>query len=262
LNQIHGLRRGQDSHTYSDMTDSQIAREIGTRLKMEVETDPTAEATEQTYQYLIQEGEYDIFFLLKRAQRIGYDLFVKESETESPSGGTPSDGKLYFGPSDGVRRETFQLKYGLSLIEFQPDLNVSNQVERVDYHGWDPVRKVPIQATSRRSELSTNQNVGGADGRSNINSAFRGRTEVISTRPVSSQEEAATMARETNERINKTMMTASGSTVGVPDMRAGSVIFIEGVGKRFSGRYFVTSTTHKIDDSGYTTRFESRREDI
>jgi phage protein D len=260
LNQIHGLRRGQNSFAYPNKTDSQIAKDIGQRLGMEVETDPAAEAAERPYKYLIQDAEYDIFFLLKRAQRLGYDLFVKESETESPSNGEPSKGKLYFGPSDGVRREIFKLKYGLSLIEFQPDLNVANQVNQVHVNGWDALRKQPIRATSRSSDLTTNRNVGGADGQTNIDSAFSGRTEVISTRPVHSQEEADTMVRETHENIRKRIMTGNGSTVGVPDLRAGSVILIEGVGKRFSGRYFVTSTTHKIDDSGYTTRFTGRRE--
>ena len=68
------------------------------------------------------------------------------------------------------------------------------------------------------------------------------------------------MVRERHENIRKLIITGRGSTVGVPDLRAGSVIVIEGVGKRFSGKYFVTSTTHKIDDSGYTTGFTGRRE--
>ena len=33
-----------------------------------------------------------------------------------------------------------------------------------------------------------------------------------------------------------------------------------GVGSRFSGVYFITDTTHTIDDRGYTTRFNARRE--
>jgi phage protein D len=262
LNQIHGLRTGQNSFAYADKTDSQIAKDIGQRLGMEVETDPTAEAAEQPYKYLIQPAEYAISYLIKRAQKIGYDLFIRESETESPSNGDPPKGKLYFGPSRAVQREIFKLKYGRSLIDFQPDLNVANQVCEVKYNGWDAVRKKPIRATSRCSDLTTNRNVGGADGQTNIDAAFGGRTEVISTRPVHSQEEAETMTRETHETIRKRIMTGSGSTVGVPDLRAGSLVLIEGVGKRFSGKYFLTSTTHKIDDSGYTTRFTGRREEI
>jgi Bacteriophage probable baseplate hub protein len=37
---------------------------------------------------------------------------------------------------------------------------------------------------------------------------------------------------------------------------------LEGLGERFSGRYFLTATTHTIADGGYTTQFECRREEL
>ena len=40
------------------------------------------------------------------------------------------------------------------------------------------------------------------------------------------------------------------------------MIDIGGVGERFSGRYFVTDTTHAVGDSGYTTQFGCRREEV
>ena len=43
-------------------------------------------------------------------------------------------------------------------------------------------------------------------------------------------------------------MTATGTTVGLPDLRAGQRVRIKGVGSRFSGTYFVTKTTHTIND--------------
>ena len=48
--------------------------------------------------------------------------------------------------------------------------------------------------------------------------------------------------------------------VGLPDLRAGRVVTIDGVGARLYGTYFVTKTTHTIDDSGYITTFDCRRE--
>jgi uncharacterized protein len=79
---------------------------------------------------------------------------------------------------------------------------------------------------------------------------------------VTSKTEAKKLAVETLENIAKDMVKATCSTVGVPDLRAGGIIMIQGVGKRFSGRYFVTATTHTIGDSGYTTQFECRREEV
>ena len=60
---------------------------------------------------------------------------------------------------------------------------------------------------------------------------------------------------------SKDMVKASGTCVGLPDLRAGQRVNIEGLGVRFSGTYFITETTHTINDGGYTTKFNARRED-
>jgi phage protein D len=58
----------------------------------------------------------------------------------------------------------------------------------------------------------------------------------------------------------KQLVEATGTTVGLPDLRAGQKVKIIGLGKRFSGTYFVIKTTHTINDSGYVTKFTARRE--
>ena len=45
------------------------------------------------------------------------------------------------------------------------------------------------------------------------------------------------------------------------DVYKRQVVELGGMGVRFSGRYFVTGTTHTIGDGGYTTQFECRREE-
>ena len=49
-------------------------------------------------------------------------------------------------------------------------------------------------------------------------------------------------------------------THGLPSLCAGVKVNIEGIGARFSGTYYVTSTTHTLGESGYITRFDARRE--
>ena len=257
LNVMHRLRTKQESHAYESMTDSEIARQIGGRLGVTVRTDPTAAANEERYRYLFQDNRYDIIFLMERARRIGYDLFVEEMGQDGQAG----QSRLYFGPSINVRWVTYQLTYGRSLIEFQPDLTTANQVGKVTVRGWDAEKKEKIEKTVTRSDIRT-RGVGAQGGQTNIENSFADREEVITDRPVHTPQEAQTLARETLERIAKDMVKGSGSTVGLPDLRAGSVMMIDGLGKRFSGRYFVTATTHTIGDGGYTTQFECRREEI
>ena len=44
------------------------------------------------------------------------------------------------------------------------------------------------------------------------------------------------------------------------DLRAGQQVHVKGLGARFSGVYFVTKSTHTVNDSGYITKFTARRE--
>ena len=209
------------------------------------------------HEYLLQDNQYDIVFLMERARKLGYDIFIQEVSKN----GRSVESKLYFGPSVDVQRVTYDLFFGRSLVEFQPELTTAKQVGSVTVRGWDPVNKKKIEGTATREDLAT-QGVGAAGNQERINQAFDQREEVIVDRPLRSDEEAKRLAVRTLENISKEMVKGSGSTVGLPDLRSGNVVQIGGLGKRFSGRYFVTSTTHQIGDGGYTTQFECRREEL
>ena len=47
--------------------------------------------------------------------------------------------------------------------------------------------------------------------------------------------------------------------IGDPELRTGSKIEIGGIGTLFSGSYYVTSTRHTFDDTGYRTTLGVRR---
>jgi uncharacterized protein len=258
LNLLHRFRKKQESRAYENMTDSKIARDIAGRLDVDLRSEPGQPlgkaAREEQFEYLFQDNEYDILFLLNRARRIGYDLFVEEGKTAGTR-------RLYFGPSTRMERPAYELDYGTTLIEFQPNLSTANQVGKVTVKGWDAKKKQPITYTAKRSELAT-KGVGKEGGSEAVENAVESREEVIADRPVHTPNEAKTLAIQTLERIAKDLVTGTGSVVGLPDVRAGSILQLTGLGKRFSGRYFVTTTTHAINDSGYTTQFGCRREEV
>ena len=250
LNVLHKFRTQQESHTYVQKTDSEIAAEIGNRLKVRI--DPAQRSDEPRFNYLIQDNQYDIIFLMERARRIGYDLVVAEDKGETI---------LVFKPSTTVHHSTYRLTYGKSLIEFQPELTTANQVSKVTVRGWDNVAKKKIEYTATRQEITT-KGVGARGGQDAIEKSVQQKVEVVATKPVESETEARKLAIEILEGIAKEMVKGTGSVPGLPDIRAGTVLEIDGLGDRFSGRYFVVSTTHAIGDSGYTTQFECRREEL
>jgi phage protein D len=252
LNILHRLRTEQVSRTYENKTASQIAREIAGRLGVEIRLGEPPEP-ETPFEFLLQDQKYDIVFLLRLARRVGYDLLVEEAE------GGP---RLYFGPSETTaRRPTYQLRYGTSLLAFQPTLTTANQVGEVVVRYWDARAKQAKEAKATRAQLRT-RGVGERGSQALLERSFSERKEIITDRTPRNPQAALELARATLERIAKDMVRASASVPGLPDLRAGSIVVIDGVGNRFNGRYFVTKTTHAIGDGGYTTRFECRREEI
>jgi phage protein D len=92
--------------------------------------------------------------------------------------------------------------------------------------------------------------------------AFGSRREIITDQPVRSQREAEDRARRILRELHKGMVEASAETIGLPDLRAGRKVQIDGVGDRFSGQYYITESMHTINDGGYKTTFKARREEI
>ncbi len=245
---VHELRGEQGSHTYEDMTDSEVAKEIAARLGVDIRTDPEAESQEERIAYLVQDNQYDLVFLRERAKRIGYEIYIDRQDGEKT---------IHFKPSVGGSRSSFELVYGKSLIQFQPNLDTSNQVSQVTVRSWDCINKQTIEQTITRNDISVS-----SPGGSEMEQAFADRSEIVADMPVNSAQEATTMAREFLQENAKSMIKGTGSTVGVPELRAGTLVEIGGLDELFNGRYFVTGTTHTIGGNGYTTQFECRREDL
>lgn len=59
----------------------------------------------------------------------------------------------------------------------------------------------------------------------------------------------------------RTQITATGTVIGIPELRTGTAVEITREAERFRGAYHVTRAVHTIDDSGYTVDFELRKDD-
>jgi phage protein D len=67
------------------------------------------------------------------------------------------------------------------------------------------------------------------------------------------------ITHELRTRLNN-RLTGKGSAIGDPQIRAGAVIRMDGLGPDWSGDYRVTSATSTIDANGFRTSFEGRKE--
>jgi phage protein D len=265
LNVLHRLRDKQHSQHWRDKRESDIAKSIktlndpATRRKLTVRVSDQALSKERPLDYVAQDNQYDIDFLFMRARLAGYVVFV-DVETK-PNG--QEEQFLYFGPSDDkhprVRDVTYEFEWGRSLIDFKPVLSIANQVKSVEVRSWNRQTNRAIRAKVDLNDPNIRINQELVD--LLTQPGCQPREEVVANEPQPTPQQAEKRARAILSDKLKEMVSAQGTSVGLPDLRAGQRVKIKGVGSRFSGLYFVTETTHTINDSGYTTHFSARREE-
>ena len=266
LNILHQLRRKPYTWAWENKKDSEIAEDLATlrdeeshnrRFPLPIEVDQNAKAREPVLPYVAQQNQTDIDFLFMRARERGYVMFIMEADTDR---NLPR--RLYFGPSQGgqgvvLRNVTYELEWGRSLVEFKPTLTTANQVKSVTVRGWDRNRKRAIEVKVDLDDPTMNRN----RDMYRLLDACDPHEDIVVNEPVFSEDQARQRARALLSQRQKEMVQASATTVGLPDLRAGQLVNILGLGARFSGTYFITDTTHTQGENGYTTQFNCRRED-
>jgi phage protein D len=274
LNLFHRFRTKQETKTFLQKKDTQVAQDLvdsiaqeikktvkGLTLKLDADDASRNLRTEQPIPYLVMNNQYPILFLMERARRIGYELTMEEEAT-----GGQRTVTFHFRPTSYISNPTYELSWGTSLVSFQPTLQTANQVAEVTVRGWDVRGKNKFEETVKRSELATERVIDPSTDLAVTEPALAQKLEIVADRPIQTKAEAKELARKTLLQIAQDMVVAKGKTVGLPDLRAGVKVQIKGLGTRFSGpenkpfQYLVTETTHNIGDGGYTTDFTARME--
>ena len=95
---------------------------------------------------------------------------------------------------------------------------------------------------------------GGLTGPAAATEALGGREDIVIDAPVASVEEARELAIALLRERAYQFITGTGRIAGLPELRPGDVLEIHGIGRRFSGNYFVTRVEHTLGESGFFTR--------
>jgi phage protein D len=242
LDRLHRWRNRPHDKTWKGKTDSEIAEAIATSNGMKAECDSTGPAQAA----IPQHNQDDIAFLLERAKRINFEVYVR-------------DDVLNFKKSREGQDPVLTLEWGTSLMSFSPSLTLSKQVSKVTVRAWHPSDGRLIEKTADRSKLNAISS-GGKNAGQILDEAFgETKEEIITKEGVLSDEDAQALADSLLKRSSYAFITGNAQTVGIPTLRAGVNVKLAGLGKRFDGPYYVTESSHKIDGTGYTTSFAVRK---
>ncbi|MEO5817962.1 MAG: hypothetical protein ABIT20_22025 [Gemmatimonadaceae bacterium] len=258
---MHRLSEGKYARGFGPLPDAIIAAILSAENLLIPLIDPTmvAASTAVAAVNLIfkgtgrkQKGQSDLDLMKEIAALYDADFWV--------------DGDFFyfsrFMPKEYSPRLT--LRWGESLLDFAPKVSTVGQVAGSAMKFT--LREIPLSFLVNaywdfdHETLGLRVVPGEAAG---LLKMVVGPTEVRINQPIGSPADivnsALVLAHELRTKINN-RLTATGSAVGDPRIRAGAVIRIEGIGPDFSGDYRVASATHTIDAGGYRTTFNVRKE--
>jgi phage protein D len=234
----HRLQRATNTRTFLQQKDSDIAAKIAVQAGLTASTVDSG----VTHEYVIQVNQTDLDFLQQRARLIQFEVLA-------------DDKKLIFRPVSNAENEKLTITMGDHLFEFYPRLSSSLLCSDVNVRGWNVTEKKAFDGKAQASDVVSK--MGGLKvGPEIAQSAFGNAVRNFSSQYVRTQAEAEQIARAYINNQSLSLIKGEGSCRGRTDLRAGTVIKIDSLGKRFSGKYYVTSASHRYNpQSGYYTVF-------
>ncbi|WP_142860831.1 phage late control D family protein [Salinigranum halophilum] len=222
----YAMTKSKRSQSWDDTTLSSIVTDVVSDYDFEGTAVDVPSSADIQFAKRVQQEQTDYAFLDERiARRFGLELFVR-------------NGTFHCRGPDPLATPVLTLTYGRSLRSFRPNREDTDVgVGEVEVRDWD---------ASGKSEITATATVPGGTGETSSRSIA-----------VESQAEADRIATAV---ANELAAGVGGQceTIGLPEIREGKVVRLNGLSQPFDGPYYVERTTHRMDDSGYTTSFEAR----
>lgn len=238
------LRLTRRMHSYEDMSDSDIVREIADNNGMDAEVDVDG----PTYDIVQQWNMSDLAFLRERAHRVQADVWFAED-------------KLHFKTRSRRSGSEITLVQGNHLLHLRACADLSGQRSAVRVCGYNAQDRELIDETAE-GDVIQSEALQGRTGPEILGQVFSGDRVSYRSRDVPlNAEEAQAWALAEMLRRGRSFVKVKGTTRGTPQMNVGSVVTLERVGQPFEGAgYYVVGVRHTYDLSrGYRTCFEAER---
>jgi phage protein D len=236
------LRMHRRTRSWENTSDSDVVKQIAGDNGLTTQVNLTG----PTYKVLAQVNQSDLAFLRERMSAVDGEIWV--------------DGKTL---NAALRKDrnagTVTLTYGQELLEFSVTADLAHQRTSVKVSGWDVGGKAAIDEQAAVSDISGEFN-GGLGGSDILGTALTQRTERIVTAIPLTSDEAQSMAKARYRGRARKFVRGTATAVGTAAIRVGEIADLQGLGKLFTGQYYVTRCRHSFDLlHGYRTNFDVER---
>jgi uncharacterized protein len=237
----HRLNGAPQTRSFEGFTDSQIVQLIvSSVVSPDITIDPTDSGV--MHEHRSQNEETDLAFVQKIAARIGYEMVMENAQL------------LLFRPRANAGAAVATLTLDDDLFDFRPYMTLL-PVTNVTSVGWNTQEKDKLD-----SPAEAGRSMGATSGTEQARIVLGGAVDMMVREYVTSQAELDQLSAARLNDKTLDFIRGTGRCRGRTDVRAGKVIHIDKIGKRFSGPYYVTSAAHTYTPGeGYITSFNVRR---
>jgi phage protein D len=242
FDRMYRLRFGTRTATYLDQDDNQIVRQVAASSGLQARLDGNPGTVNR---YVLQNNRTNYDFLLSRCKQLNYELTMDQAT-------------LVFRPSAEGASPTRKLAWPADVEEVDLRMKVPTLGDKVTVVSYDLASNKVISAEA--SSGAPRDKMGGTETGYQAARAFPDSAITLERPNITSVEALQEVAKAQYESHLASFIEGSASLRGDPGLKAGVNIRLSGLGKRFDGIYYVTSSTHSYDDStGYRTSIEIRR---
>lgn len=222
---------GRKSKFFYDSTDSDVFDELIQAYNLEKKI----EKTNYQHEKLVQYNASDWDFLVSRAQANGLVCFT-------------DNGKLIIGKPDPGQDPIETVANGLSLMDFDAEIDARNQFAKVTAYSWN-------QADQEISKIEANNPPAKTSG--NLDSEQLAK--VIGLKNLELKAGGNMNEAEAQDWANSKMLFQQMAKVrgrvkfqGITKVKPGTVLKLEGISDRFNGNIFISGVQHNISSGLWT----------
>ncbi len=233
---------------WPNMSDSTIAALIFGQHQLIPMVDTTSPVITEPEGTVMQRGT-DMRFLQRLARRNGFDCYV---QPESASGLDAA----YFRAPDMLAMPQAVLNVNMADQTNVSEFRVVHRMLRPTTARAFGIDARDVSAQSATASAVAQQRLGSRDTLSQLSTQ---PAVLLTDTGLMKSGDLQTLAQSVVDRAAWAVRAEGlvGDDVGV--LRPGQLVNIRGAGTDLSGSYYVTHVTHTIDESGYTQRFDARR---
>lgn len=228
------LKNSYTSDLYKDKKESEIITSLLSKvsgIKFKVK------ATNFKHPFFPKYNTTDWDFILDRAKQNGCVVLNSDNKID------------VIEPKSNKSKSVLTIKNGESTISFDAQINSSSQLSSLKLNSWDFFSGETKKASAVEPKLDTNDTLSAKK----ISKETSPSSVEINIPQYTDTTELKIYADSfiKNSRLNR--LTGTAKFKGVPDLKLGEIVTLDGFGSNFDGEIYITGISHQIEGGLFTT---------